>query len=145
MHLSAPACSQGGVRERDDGQEPNGQSDEGDAAVGTFAVDLHRIARLEPIDGPTVPLVHDALEHVHLLGACVLETSGTSHSLLRGGDEEALQALVLATQGPEQLESMSFFGPFPNMFGSVPDDFYALVGCIALVATLVEDRTLMVM
>jgi hypothetical protein len=34
------------------------------------------------------------------------------------------------------------FGVPDNMFGPVPEDFYALVGRIALVATLVEDRML---
>lgn len=37
------------------------------------------------------------------------------------------------------------FGVPDSMFGSVPEDFYAVVGRIVLVATMVEDRTLMVL
>jgi hypothetical protein len=37
------------------------------------------------------------------------------------------------------------FGIPENMFGPVPEDFYALVGRIALVATLVEDRLLAIL
>lgn len=37
------------------------------------------------------------------------------------------------------------FGVPESMFGPVPDDFYAVVGRIVLVATLVEDRTLTVL
>jgi hypothetical protein len=34
------------------------------------------------------------------------------------------------------------FGVPANMFGPVPDDFYGLVGCIALVSTLLEDKVM---
>jgi hypothetical protein len=34
------------------------------------------------------------------------------------------------------------YGIPDNMFGSVPEDFYALVGRVALVSTMVEDRVL---
>jgi hypothetical protein len=34
------------------------------------------------------------------------------------------------------------FGVPDQMFGHVPDDFYGLIGRIALVATLLEDRVL---
>jgi len=37
------------------------------------------------------------------------------------------------------------FGVPDSMIGSVPEDFYAVVGRIVLVATMVEDRTLMVL
>lgn len=37
------------------------------------------------------------------------------------------------------------FGVPDSMFGSVPEDFYDVVGRIVLVATMVEDRTLMVL
>lgn len=37
------------------------------------------------------------------------------------------------------------FGVPNSMFGSVPEDFYAVVGRIVLVATMVEDRTLAIL
>lgn len=37
------------------------------------------------------------------------------------------------------------FGVPDSMFGLVPEDFYAVVGRIVLVATMVEDRTLMLL
>ena len=91
-----------GVGEGDHRQEADRQLDQVHRSVRALAVELQRVAGVQPVHRTTVAVVHDALEHVDELGARVLEQR-IGLALRRQRDLEALEALVLTAQRAEQL------------------------------------------
>jgi hypothetical protein len=92
--------------------------DQVDGSMRVLAVDLQRVARMQPIHRAAVAVVHDALEHVDELGARMLEQR-IGLALFRQRDVQARQPLVLTPSRAlaEQSETKFILALFVDLRG----------------------------